>query len=102
MQNNNPHHDNKFFNGFLIGLVLGAAIVFLFATKRGKKILKLISEEGFESITNVLEEIEEEEMVDQDFVEDVPKSEQSVNKETRSQNDDELKPKKKRFFRRIK
>jgi gas vesicle protein len=72
MQDSNPHCDNKFFSGFLIGLILGAAAVFLFGTKKGKQILKTISEEGLENITKALEDLEEEEIVDQDFVEDVP------------------------------
>jgi hypothetical protein len=72
MQDNNSHHDSKFFSGFLIGLILGAAIVFLIGTKKGKKILKTISEEGLEGIANTLQEMEDEEMVDQDFVEDIP------------------------------
>jgi len=99
MQNTNSHHDSKFFNGFLIGLILGAAIVFLFATKKGKKILKLISEEGFESITNALGEMEDEEMVDQDFVEEVPEPIKS-NGEARSQEIAVGTKKPRRFFKR--
>jgi gas vesicle protein len=72
MQDPNPHCDNKFFSGFLIGLILGAAAVLLLGTKKGKQILKTISEEGLENITKALEDLEEEEIVDQDFVEDVP------------------------------
>ena len=45
----------KFFNGFLLGLLVGAALVFLFGTKKGKKLLKAISEEGAENISNILE-----------------------------------------------
>lgn len=99
MQNNNSRHDNRFFNGFLIGLILGAAIVFLLATKRGKKILKLISEEGLDSIANVLEEMEDEEMVDQDFVEEVPESKKS-NGEVKSQEVAVETRKPHRFFKR--
>jgi len=62
MQNNNSrHHESKFFNGFLLGLIVGGAIVFLLATKKGKRILKLISEEGLDNLTNILENYEEKE-----------------------------------------
>ena len=45
----------KFFNGFLLGLLVGAALMFLFGTKKGKKLLKAISEDGAENISNILE-----------------------------------------------
>lgn len=102
MQDNTPHHDNRFFNGFIIGLILGAAVVFLFGTKRGKKILKTISEEGLENITKVLEEIEDEEIVDQDFVEDVPEPVKSATTKVEA-SEPEVKIKKpRRFFKKKK
>ncbi|PIP74276.1 MAG: hypothetical protein CO135_03930 [Candidatus Levybacteria bacterium CG_4_9_14_3_um_filter_35_16] len=99
MQDNNSSHNNRSFNGFLIGLIFGAVIVFLFATKRGKKILKLISEEGLDNITNVLENMEDEEMMDQDFVEDGPESKKS-NGESKLQEATAETRKQHRFFKR--
>lgn len=83
--NHNPHH-----TGFWLGVIVGAAIVFLIATKKGKRILKLISEEGMEKLTRMVEdrEIEEE---DTAFEEPLIKT-----------NGEELSPKKKRFFKRSK
>ena len=50
--NNNP---NRFLDGFLWGAIIGGGLVFLLATKKGKKILKMISEEGLE-LSEFLEE----------------------------------------------
>ncbi|MDP2637489.1 MAG: hypothetical protein Q8P26_00305 [Candidatus Levybacteria bacterium] len=49
---------NNFFSGFLIGAICGAAIVFLLGTKKGKKLLKAISEEGSENVSNILEKLD--------------------------------------------
>lgn len=48
--------NNNFFSGFLFGLLVGAAVVFLLGTKKGKKLLKVISEEGIDNISNILDE----------------------------------------------
>lgn len=49
---------NNFFSGFLLGVLIGAAVVFLFVTKKGKKILKAISEGGEGKLSNILNKIE--------------------------------------------
>lgn len=63
--NNNPTatsgQGNNFFNGFLLGVLVGAAVVFLLGTKKGKKLLKAISGEGIENISNILEKAEKTE-----------------------------------------
>jgi len=46
----------SFFNGFVIGLIVGVGIVLLLTTKKGKRILKSLSEEGLESV-NGLDEL---------------------------------------------
>lgn len=65
MDNNNPStssgqagsgQGSNFFSGFLIGVLVGAAVVFLLGTKKGKKLLKAISEDGIEDIYNLLDE----------------------------------------------
>ena|SRR3990167_4205819 len=55
MENNkhHPHHGN---NGFILGVIVGVALTLLFVTKRGRKILKIITDEGQEKFSD-LEEI---------------------------------------------
>ena len=74
MNNNNQHHSG-FMAGFVIGVVVGAVIIFLIATKKGKKILKLLSEEGLEGVAEL------EELLVEDFVE--PQSKPIKNKVVR-------------------
>jgi gas vesicle protein len=53
-QNQNKHSNTGiFFNGFIIGLLVGAGIVLLLTTKKGKRILKSLTEEGFDKISNI-------------------------------------------------
>ncbi len=56
---NNNGSRGGFFNGFLIGFILGAAVVFLLVTKKGKKLLKIITEEGLDKVSDFEELIEE-------------------------------------------
>src|SRR5680860_4214 len=118
MQNNGSRqHESKFFNGFLLGLIVGGAIVFILATKKGKKILKLISEEGLDNLSNILEKYEEKDeektkskekvkiakILDQkdqgDEIEETEEFEEEVSKEE----EEEKKPRKaRRFFKRSK
>ncbi len=63
MEKNNTHHhadsNSGFINGFLWGIVIGGCIVFLLGTKKGKKLLKLITEEGLDSLASIEEAVEE-------------------------------------------
>ena len=45
---NNNHTGGGHHNGFFLGMAIGAGLVFLLGTDKGKKILKTITEEGFE------------------------------------------------------
>ncbi len=47
-------------NNFLLGIVVGAAAVFLLGTDKGRKVLKTITEEGFEGLSDMIERAEEE------------------------------------------
>jgi len=71
---NNPStssgRGNNFFSGFLLGALIGAAAVFLLGTKKGKKILKAISEEGEGKISNILDKIENSVDLQDEFSED--------------------------------
>lgn len=52
----NDHHSNRFFDGLILGIVIGAAAVFLFGTKSGKNLLKILSEQGVDGIKDLIEE----------------------------------------------
>lgn len=54
MDNNNNKSGNNFFSGFLLGVLVGGVIVFILGTKKGKKLLEAISEEGKENIASIL------------------------------------------------
>jgi len=51
--------DGKFLTGFILGIIIGGGIIFLFGTKKGKKLLKTITEEGVESFSDLIERVEE-------------------------------------------
>lgn len=51
----NKHQSNKFFEGFMWGLIIGGVLVFLMGTKKGKKLLKTISEEGVGNLSDLIE-----------------------------------------------
>ena len=52
--------NNRFSDGFLLGALIGGAAVFLLGTKKGNKILKSITEEGLDGLTEIIENFEEE------------------------------------------
>lgn len=102
MDNNNNQGDGKFFSGFLIGLLIGAAVVFLLATKRGKKLLKAISEDGIDNISNLLEKGEKTEELDEVVIAEKPRKEFVRKREFAIKEIEiEEKPKVRRFFRGI-
>ena len=65
MDKHDHHHGGGFGNGFLIGFIIGAAVIFFLFTKRGKELLKTITEEGIEGVEEFKElldsDVEEEE-----------------------------------------
>lgn len=68
MDKENRHGSGGFFNGFILGLLVGAGLVFLFGTNKGKKVLQMLLEQVEESteLSDLLEipEGEEEEYFD--------------------------------------
>jgi len=54
------NNHGRFTDGLLLGMLLGGAIVFLLGTKKGKKVLKAITEEGFEGLGEIAKEWENE------------------------------------------
>lgn len=99
--------NNKFFDGFLLGLLIGGAAVFLFGTKSGKNLLKIISEQGLEGISDLMEQYGQD-LNEEDLDEEGPIAEYSA-KEAEKEHQKEVKqeytsekPPKKRFFKRFK
>lgn len=94
----NDHHNNHFSSGFVLGLVIGAAAVFLLGTKTGKNLLKIVSEQGLDGIANLLEEYDLSDLEEED---DEYQTEEPQTGEVPNSNGH--KPQlKKRFFRRVK
>jgi len=97
MDNNNKS-GNNFLGGFLFGVLVGAVIVFLLATKKGKKILKAISDDGLDNISDILEKVNKttglDEMYDEE--ESAPQRRIIAVKEVV-----EERPKTRRFFKGI-
>ena len=55
--------NNRFSDGFLLGLLVGGVAVFLLGTKKGNKILHALTEEGLDGLTDLIETMEEKEVV---------------------------------------
>ena len=103
--------NNRFIDGVIVGLILGGAAVFLFGTKSGKNLLKIISEQGLEGISDLMEQygddFEEEDLdVQGPIAEEAAK--EDLAKDTNGQEKKEIKeeytserPVKKRFFKRL-
>lgn len=106
---NNPSagsgHGSNFFSGFLLGALVGAGLVFLFGTKKGKKLLRIISEKGADNISSILEKAEKTadlaEIQEEDELSFAKASEDQGGKFTVKEKTVEEKPKVKRFFKGI-
>ncbi len=94
MDNNNKS-GNNFFSVFLLGVLVGAAVVFLLGTKKGKRLLKAISEEGAENISNILEKVDKSVNLDE-----VSETSEELNSQEEI-SIEKTKPKARRFFRGI-
>lgn len=70
MEKHDHHHSNGFGNGFILGLIVGAALVFFLFTKRGKQLLKVISEEGLAGVEEFKELLDLE--GEEEYYEDMP------------------------------
>jgi hypothetical protein len=94
-------NDSKFSTGLLIGLILGGGAVFLLGTRTGKNLLKIISEQGLEGVTDLLEEYDLSDLEEVEEMEDEPGEGQAETSENKEGSEESKKSPKKHFFRRI-
>ncbi|EKD86258.1 MAG: hypothetical protein ACD_37C00387G0001 [uncultured bacterium] len=99
---------SRFSDGFLLGVIIGGGIALLFTTKKGNKILKAVSEEGFEGLSKLIDDASQgvdnyvEKKEEEGKVEGFSFEDQNVKPPTNGDTAvKELKPAR-RFFRRIK
>lgn len=49
-----PHRSSgRFLDGFLVGLILGFGLALLITTKKGRKMLKMLTDEGLDSVSEL-------------------------------------------------
>lgn len=68
---NKRNHDQNGGNSFLLGLMLGGLATLLFTTKRGREILKELTDKGVEKISELekrLKEVEEVQEEENDYI----------------------------------
>ena len=97
MNNNNSH----FTTGILLGLILGGGAVFLLGTRTGKNLLKIISEQGLDGVTDLLEEYDLSDLEEVEDIEDEPGEDGSPDSENKEGTEEPKKSPKKHFFRRV-
>lgn len=54
------NHGGRFTDGLLLGMIIGGVAVFLLGTKKGNKILKALTEQGFEGFGDIARDLENE------------------------------------------
>ncbi|MBI2431053.1 MAG: hypothetical protein HYV39_03500 [Candidatus Levybacteria bacterium] len=74
---NSNNNGGGFSHGFLLGIIIGGGVVFLLGTKKGKKLLKTITEEGLEGIAELEDLVEDEALEQEDTPPAESKSEES-------------------------
>ena len=97
-------------DGFILGVIIGALGVFLFGTKSGKNLVKIISEQGLEGLSNLMEEYDltnlGKEFENDPEVKKQTVSQSKVHNEIHEVRKDSAEPEveaapKKRFFKRL-
>jgi uncharacterized protein YcfJ len=88
-------------SGFVLGLLLGGVIVFLVGTDRGRKVLKAVTEEGFDGLSDLIENAGEKIEEEMEASESNLDSEEIIKEEAPKSNGHKASVNaKKRFFRR--
>ena len=97
--------NSRFMDGLLWGMLIGGTAVFLFGTKKGKRLLDILTEEGVDGFNKVLHEIETEmEDVEDEVEPEARTKKEKINDlitqklEKNEVNYSSSKPKMKRFF----
>jgi hypothetical protein len=52
-------NNGRFSDGLILGAILGGTAVFLLGTKKGNKVLKAITSEGFDGLSSILSDFED-------------------------------------------
>lgn len=105
------HHEKKGsggVNGFLLGVIIGVVVTLLFTTKKGRHIIKTLTDEGMNKFSELEELMQDMEEYDEEEESTVGPEEVSPSEEQNSENPPES-PKKylakksplRRFFRGI-
>jgi len=95
-------NDSKFHSGFLLGLLIGGGAVFLFGTKTGRNLVKIVSERGMDGIAELLEEYNLGDLGELDDEGEIPAEEVQSSGETNHQTSEKKESvPKKHFFKRI-
>ncbi len=101
-------NNGRYFDGFLMGLLIGGAAVFLLGTKRGNKILKVLTEEGLDGLGEIVKQIENEAKKEtkkelkkvEEKIEDFEESVTTPSGESENGHQEEVKPQVRRFFKK--
>lgn len=101
------NHGGRFTDGLLLGMIIGGIAVFLLGTKKGNKILKALTEQGFDGLGEIARDLENEAKKETktqlrkveskigDFEESI-----EVDGSNGNAHEEESKPQAKRFFRK--
>lgn len=73
-----------YFSGFMMGALIGAAAVFFFGTKKGKKVAKLMQSEGISGLKDLKKLAAEIETKGETFAEEAKKVTQELEKKAKS------------------
>lgn len=52
-------NNGRFSDGLILGAILGGAAVFLLGTKKGNKVLKAVTSEGFDGLSSIIADFED-------------------------------------------
>jgi gas vesicle protein len=58
MEQDRQHHGGNFSTGFLFGIIVGVVFTLLFSTKKGRAILRELTEEGKDKVADIREYLE--------------------------------------------
>ena len=103
------HHPHKsqgrFLDGLLIGLILGFGLALLITTKKGRKMLKTLTEEGIDSVSDLKKRLDKIEVImddeaeaDEEYI--VEEIEEEIDSQTNGVAEKEAEPAQKKSSRK--